>query len=135
MKDKTIAVDFDGTIVEDRYPGIGPLVPQAAEILTRFHAAGGRIILWTCRTGTDLLAAMRFLKQNNIPIDKINSQFEDALAAFQDSYPHVAEVDGRKVAADMYIDDRNPGGVDWGMVDRLLFGDDDGSQLTRGGQP
>ena len=45
MKYNTIAVDFDGTIVEDRYPDIGPLIPNARNVLQRYRMAGGKVIL------------------------------------------------------------------------------------------
>ena len=67
MKYNTIAVDFDGTIVEDRYPDIGPLIPNARNVLQRYRMAGGKVILWTCRTGQDLINALVFLTQNEIP--------------------------------------------------------------------
>lgn len=44
-----IAVDFDGTIVQHRYPEIGRPVPGAIKWLRQFHRAGARLVLWTCR--------------------------------------------------------------------------------------
>lgn len=124
MKYKTIAVDFDGTIVEDRYPDIGPLIPEARDVLDEFRKAGGKIILWTCRTGADLTTAIRFLRQNGVYIDAANRHLPENMEAFRRQFPHVPECDieSRKVLADMYIDDRNPGGVDWKNIRELLMG-------------
>ena len=47
----TIAVDFDGTIVEHRYPHIGKELPFAIASLNRIQAEGHRLILWTAREG------------------------------------------------------------------------------------
>ena len=122
-RQKTIAVDFDGTICEDRYPECGPVIPEAANILREFHAVGGTIIIWTCRVEVDLDNALEFLRREKIPFDAVNCQVDGACEAFRSKFPHIVNPDCRKVAADMYIDDRNPGGVDWGYVGRLLLGD------------
>ena len=46
-----IAVDFDGTIVEDAYPKIGKTRIFAFETLKRLQQDGHRLILWTYRSG------------------------------------------------------------------------------------
>ena len=45
-----IAVDFDGTLAEHRYPEIGAEVPGAIEWCKRWQAAGARLILLTMRS-------------------------------------------------------------------------------------
>lgn len=120
-----IAVDFDGTIVEDHYPLCGPVFPEASDVLRRFHDAGGKIIIWTCRTGQDAADAIDHLRSEQIPYDAFNRQLPGACEAFVAKFPHLTIPDGRKVAADLYIDDKNPGGVDWEQVNRLLFGEAD----------
>ena len=44
-----IAVDFDGTIVEHRYPEIGREKPFAFDTLKMLQKEGHRLILWTVR--------------------------------------------------------------------------------------
>ena len=44
-----IAVDFDGTIVEHRYPAIGKELPFATSTLRQLMEDGHRLILWTVR--------------------------------------------------------------------------------------
>ncbi len=46
-----IAVDFDGTIVEHKYPKIGREKPFAIDTLRRLAGEGHKIILWTSREG------------------------------------------------------------------------------------
>ena len=46
-----IAVDFDGTIVEHRYPEIGPEIPFAIDTLKMLIADSHKVILWTVREG------------------------------------------------------------------------------------
>ena len=57
-----IAVDFDGTIVEHRYPEIGRELPFAIETLKTLQREGHRLILWRVREGRLLDAAVEFCK-------------------------------------------------------------------------
>ena len=47
----TIAVDFDGTIVEHRYPRIGEEIPFAIATLKMLINEHHRLILWSVREG------------------------------------------------------------------------------------
>ena len=47
----TIAVDFDGTIVEHRYPEIGAERPFATDTLKMLIKDRHKLILWTVREG------------------------------------------------------------------------------------
>ena len=44
-----IAVDFDGTIVEHKYPEIGRELPFAIETLKKLQQERHRLILWSVR--------------------------------------------------------------------------------------
>ena len=46
-----IAVDFDGTIVEHKYPEIGRELPFAIETLKKLQQERHRLILWSVREG------------------------------------------------------------------------------------
>ena len=46
-----IAVDFDGTIVEHRYPQIGKEIPFAIATLKQLQAERHLLILWSVREG------------------------------------------------------------------------------------
>ena len=46
-----IAVDFDGTIVEHRYPEIGKEIPFAVATLKQLIREGHLLILWSVREG------------------------------------------------------------------------------------
>ena len=50
----TIAIDFDGTIVEHRYPAIGKELPFATATLRQLMKDGHKLVLWSVREG-DLL--------------------------------------------------------------------------------
>ncbi len=113
----TIAVDFDGTIVEHKYPKIGKEIPFAIETLRTFVAEGHKLILWTSRDGELLDEALEFCRERGLEFYAINSNYPPAALFKQQA--------GRscKVVADVYIDDRNIGGLpDWGAIHEIVTG-------------
>ncbi len=104
-----IAIDFDGTIVEDAYPDIGKPKIFAFETLKQLQKDGHRLILWTYRNGRKLDKAVEFCRENGIEFYAVNK-----------SYPEEDENDKsipRKLNADLFVDDRNVGGFPgWGEV-------------------
>jgi len=72
LNDISICVNFDGTIVEYDYPRIGEPVPGAIESLKRLQDYGANIILFTMRSGTQLLQSINYLKVNGINLYGIN---------------------------------------------------------------
>ena len=107
----TIAVDFDGTIVEHKYPAIGKEKPFAIDTLKQLAFEGNRLILWTARDGKLLEEAVDFCKKKGLTFYGVNS-----------NHPPGYLFEGRsdkshKVIADVYIDDHNLGGLpDWGTI-------------------
>ncbi len=111
----TIAVDFDGTIVEDEYPSIGRPIIFAFETLKKLQDEGHRLILWTYRKGRPLEDAVKFCKENGIVFYAVNRSFPEE--EFDSSY-------SRKIHADVFIDDRNIGGLkSWGEIYQQLIGE------------
>lgn len=107
-----IAIDFDGTIVEDAYPKIGKPKLFAFETLKKLQSKGFRLILWTYRSGSKLEEAVQFCQKNGITFYSVNS-----------SYPEEQfdTANSRKIHADIFIDDRNIGGfLGWGKVYQIL---------------
>lgn len=94
-----IAIDFDGTIVHDQFPGIGQMLPGAKETINQLKKEGYYIIIWTCRTGIRMAEAVEFLVREGVRFDKIN----ESCPANVDLY---SGCDTRKVYADLYIDDK-----------------------------
>ncbi|WP_412984170.1 BT0820 family HAD-type phosphatase [Pontimicrobium sp. IMCC45349] len=108
----TLAIDFDGTIVEDAYPGIGKTRIFAFETLKRLQEDGHRLILWTYRSGSKLEDAVEFCKKNGIEFYAVNKSFPEEQFDYTKS---------RKINADLFIDDRNIGGIlGWGEVYQML---------------
>jgi hypothetical protein len=107
-----IAVDFDGTIVEHDYPKIGKPVPFAFDTLGRLIMEGHTLILWTVREGELLDEAVDFCRKNGIEFFAINSN---------QPVRHDHRPEARKITADLYIDDRNIGGLpDWGVIYQMI---------------
>lgn len=115
MRHLIICVDFDGTIVKDEYPLIGPLQHDAKEALKRFHELGHTIIISTCRCGYYDQQAKEFMDREKIPYDFWNQNDPERIAS-------MGGADPRKISADLYIDDHNYLGspVDWISIYRYV---------------
>lgn len=112
LKNLTIAVDFDGTIVENRYPQIGKPILFALETLKKLQEDGHQLILWTYRSGTELKQAVDFCKSKGITFYSVNQSYPEEV--FDGSI-------SRKIQADLFIDDRNVGGLmGWGEIYHTL---------------
>lgn len=108
----TIAVDFDGTIVEHRYPEIGKERTFAIETLKMLQKQGHLLILWTYRSGRELDAAVEYCRSRGLVFYAVNSNYPEEVFDGSNS---------RKIIADVYIDDRNVGGFPgWGEIWHML---------------
>lgn len=97
-KNKIIAVDFDGTLCENKYPDFGEPRTDVIEKLIKEQQAGARVILWTCRSGPHLLAAIYWALVHGIEFDAVNENLPETVEYFGN--------DTRKICADEYWDDR-----------------------------
>lgn len=93
------AVDFDGTLCENKFPQIGEPIQGVIDFVKEKQAQGHKIILWTCRSGLRVEQAVDWCKEQGIIFDAVNEQLPEVLESF--------ELDCRKVFANHYIDDRN----------------------------
>lgn len=120
LKGLVIAVDFDGTCVTHEYPNIGKSI-GAEKTLKRIVEEGGKLILYTMRSGTELEEAEQWFIKNQIPLFGV--QKNPAQSAWTKS---------PKCYASIYIDDAALGCplieeteerpyVDWQKVEALLF--------------
>lgn len=92
-----LAVDFDGTLVTNRFPEIGEIRPEVWNAVLSAQKDGCKIILWTSRTGEVINQAVQFCNEHGLVFNAIN-----------DNIPEVKALgwDARKVFAKYYIDDR-----------------------------
>ena len=96
---KTIAVDFDGTLCENKYPEIGQAKKDVINRLLEEQECGAKIILWTCRCGKHLNLAVEWCKSQGINFDAVNSNLPELIEKWG--------TDPRKIAASEYWDDRS----------------------------
>lgn len=95
---KIIAVDFDGCLCEKKWPDIGAANWDAIHALIRRRAEGDKVILWTCRDGQMLDAAILWCLNHGLKFDAINDNLESNKEQFGNNT--------RKVFADEYWDDK-----------------------------
>lgn len=128
-----IAVDFDGTIVEHKYPQIGKEIPFATDTLKQLMREHHKLILWTVREGELLNEAVAWCRERGVEFYAVNKDFPEE----QQTEDHHFS---RKIKADIFIDDRNLGGLpDWGTIYRMIsrhqnwdqvFGEDEDDEIT-----
>lgn len=105
---KVIGVDFDGTIVEHKYPDIGKEMLFAFATLKALQQKGHKLILWTIRTGLLLEEAVEYCKNHGVIFYAVNKNYPEEILDDKTS---------RKLNADIFIDDRNVGGfIGWSEV-------------------
>lgn len=92
------AVDFDGTLVENKYPEIGEINYKILSFCKRRQELGDTIILWTCRTGSYLKDAIKYLESYGLTPNYINENAPWDHTIYPD--------ESRKIGADYYIDDK-----------------------------
>ena len=111
----TIAVDFDGTIVEHRYPEIGKELPFATETLKMLIKDRHRLILWSVREGKLLDDAVNWCRERGVEFYAVNRDYPEERGTENNNNF------SRKLKVDMFIDDRNIGGLpDWGTIYRMI---------------
>lgn len=125
MKEFVVAVGFDGTIVDHKFPDIGFAVPGAFEWMKKFQEAGAKLILWTMRDDggniADVLTnAIDFCLDNGIEFYGHNKNPDQLWSRSPKCYAHI------------YIDDaaagcplvQNPLGrpyVDWEVIGPKVY--------------
>ena len=108
-----IAIDFDGTIVEHKYPRIGNEIPFAVETLRKLQQEGHKLILWSVREGKLLDEAVEWCRERGLEFYAVNSNY------VEENKQH--DYYSRKLKADIFIDDRNLGGLpDWGTIYQMV---------------
>lgn len=93
------AVDFDGTLCESVWPGIGFPNMTLIEYLKKKQLKGDKLILWTCRTGERLQESISWCKMYGLEFDAVNENLPEMIERYGN--------DSRKIYADCYIDDKS----------------------------
>lgn len=108
-----IAVDFDGTIVEHKYPEIGKEIPFATYTLKKLIEDRHQLILWTVRRGKELEEAVEWCRQRGVEFYAVNKSYPEEVIEPGETY--------YKVNAELFIDDLNLGGLpQWGEIYSMI---------------
>lgn len=116
-------MDFDGTVVDHKFPEVGMDLPGAVEALKKLVAQGHQLVLWTMRSEQYLEDAIRRFMDREIPLyGAQRNQTQDFWTT------------SLKCSAHLYIDDAAVGvplrwlarcdlpGVDWDALWPILEG-------------
>jgi hydroxymethylpyrimidine pyrophosphatase-like HAD family hydrolase len=123
MQQLKIAVDFDGTIVENAYPYIGRKMPFAFQTLKMLQKEGHLLILWTRRSGKTLEQALEYCTKNGVEFYAVNKSYPEEI---------FDENESRKIEVDVFVDDRIVGGFPgWGVVYQQITGQDISVKKTK----
>ena len=99
MEQQVIAVDFDGTLCENKWPEIGKPNLWLVDFIKTHKDKGHKIVLWTCREGELLNNAIDWCAKQGIMFDAINDNTKERIELYGNNC--------RKVSADLYIDDKS----------------------------
>ncbi len=125
MANIKIAIDFDGTIVEHKYPEIGKEKLFAFETLRELQKKGCKLILWTVRSGKELEEAVEFCRNKGVEFYAVNKNYPEEV---------IDENLVRKIEVDIYIDDRNVGGFPGWSAIWQMFNPDEKVQISHNGK-
>lgn len=126
LKYKSVALDFDGTVAYttiETYPYIESVNYKAIEVMKKYKEAGGKIVLFTCRAGTDLDVAIECLREYGLEVDAVNEDLPQVVFDWVQIQPE--SFISPKVFVDMYIDDRSfpacVDGINWERLEKELL--------------
>jgi hypothetical protein len=121
MKDFVICVDFDGTIVDHRYPAIGKPVPDAIDWLIRLQRKGAKLVLWTMRSGDRLEQAVDYLENQGVTLHGVNQNPDQkSWTSSPKAYGHVYVDDAAFGCPMLAIPGFSRRCVDWSRVGPTL---------------
>ena len=96
------------------YPKIGEELPFATETLKMLIKEHHKLILWTVREGALLDEAVNWCRERGVEFYAINKDYPEERQEWNNHF-------SRKLKVDMWIDDRNIGGLpDWGQIYQMI---------------
>lgn len=95
------AIDFDGTIVSNKFPAIGTEITHTTDFIRKYIQSSehNQWILYTMREGENLRNALDWLEDHDLKPDYVNDNTKELQESFGNN--------PRKIYADFYIDDHN----------------------------
>lgn len=115
-----IAIDFDGTIVEHRYPDIGEPVPEAFRWMREWQRLGAKLILWTMRCDSEkegpvLTDAVEFCRKNGVEFWGVNQNPDQSWSKSPKAYANIY-VDDAALGCPLKFPHRGRGFVNWSQI-------------------
>ena len=95
---RIIAVDFDGTLCESKWPEIGEPHIYIIQEVKKTQQEGAKLILWTCREGERLREAVEWCDGYDLHFDAVNDNIQESKDLYGDN--------PRNISATEYWDDR-----------------------------
>lgn len=65
-------IDFDGTIVEDKWPEIGAPKQKVVDYIKQLQNFGHKWILWICRSDEEFPAVLKWCEEHGLHPDYVN---------------------------------------------------------------
>lgn len=126
LRHKSVALDFDGTMAfttPETYPYVDAVNYKAIEVMKKYKEAGGKIVLFTCRTDTDLDIAIECLREYGLEVDTVNEDLQETIDDWYKIQPDSSI--SPKVFVDVYIDDRAfpacRDGLNWDDIEKYIL--------------
>ena len=101
---RVIAIDFDGTLCENKWPEIGAPIMEVIDAAKDEKARGSQLVLLTMREG-ELESALKFCEGFGLTFDAVNDNTEEWKKAYGNN--------PRKIGATEYWDDRAINPIDF----------------------
>ena len=108
-----VCVDYDGTLFQGSWDSHGdPIIPVIEQARRFSNHPGCDLILWTCREESLLVEAIQRCEEMGIRFHAVNMNTNESLEWSRKTFGRVGCTAGRKVFADLYVDDKSPGSID-----------------------
>ena len=103
-----IAMDYDETLFTEAFPEKGTPNQPVIDKVIEFIGYGAEVVLWTCRDNDYLKEAIDHCKDHGIMLAGANEK-----APSMNSFSDGDEFGNKKIFANIYVDDRSPGSIDY----------------------
>lgn len=109
-----LAVDYDETLFSGGWNIVGgPIMPVILQTVRFCRHPRCEVILWTCREEKLLADAISRCLEHGIAFDAVNMNTTETIKWNQFTFGRQGNTSGRKVYADLYVDDKSPGSIDY----------------------
>ena len=112
MRNFVVCVDFDDTLFSGSWDTVGtPVMPVILQTKKFCDHPNCSVILWTCREERLLADAIKRCEKFGIKFDAVNTDTFESLQWNMTNFGMLGRCGGRKVFADLYVDDKSPGSI------------------------